>query len=164
MASQNDHENIPEEDTQVPHPTQPEPEHYEASQVLETVKNLIVELQSFKAKNEQLKKAQEKQQELNEILLQSLQERNNGGKTITKVRRDPEVGDNAERKDSSSQETQKYGIKPKQRVREKWTTWKENSRKLNPPVLMGNQGMEKKWKLGCWTLKSNFKYTITPVT
>ena len=49
--------------------SQTEKEHYEASQVLETMKNWIVEIQSFKADNEQLKKAQEKQKEINEILL-----------------------------------------------------------------------------------------------
>ena len=77
MASQNDHEYLAKEGTLVPHPTHPKPEHFEANHVLETVKNLIVEFQSFKAENEQLKKAQEKQQDLNEILLQILQERNN---------------------------------------------------------------------------------------
>ena len=54
---------------------------------------------------------QEEQQELNEILLQSLQERNNGGKPPPKVGRDPKVGDNVERKKSSSQETKKEKVK-----------------------------------------------------
>jgi predicted ATP-dependent serine protease len=42
------------------------------TQVLETMRNLIVELQAFKADNEKLKKAQEDQQEINEVLLHSI--------------------------------------------------------------------------------------------
>ena len=52
MASQNDHEDIPKEGTPVPPPTQPKLERSDTSQVLETVKNMIVELQSIKEKNE----------------------------------------------------------------------------------------------------------------
>ena len=52
-------------------------ENSEASQVLEIMRHLIVEIQIFKAENEQLNKAQEKQQKINEILLQSLHEKNN---------------------------------------------------------------------------------------
>jgi hypothetical protein len=36
------------------------------TEVLETMRNLIVELQVFKADNEKLKKAQQEQQEINE--------------------------------------------------------------------------------------------------
>jgi hypothetical protein len=43
-----------------------------ATQVLETMRNLIVELQVFKADNEKLKKAHEDQQEINEVLLRSI--------------------------------------------------------------------------------------------
>ena len=41
-------------------------------EVLETMRNLIVELQIFKADNEKLKKAQQKQQEINEVLVHSI--------------------------------------------------------------------------------------------
>ena len=41
-------------------------------EVLETMKNLIVELQVFKADNEKLKKAQQEQQEINEVLLRTI--------------------------------------------------------------------------------------------
>ena len=41
-------------------------------EVLETMRNPIVELQVFKADNEKLKKAQQEQQEINEVLLHSL--------------------------------------------------------------------------------------------
>ena len=54
------------------------------------MKNLIVEMQSFKAKNEQLKKAQEKQQEINKMLLQILHERNNGKEQRTETRKNQE--------------------------------------------------------------------------
>jgi hypothetical protein len=42
------------------------------TEVLETMRNLIVELQVFKADNEKLKKAQQEQQEINEVLLRSI--------------------------------------------------------------------------------------------
>jgi hypothetical protein len=42
------------------------------TEVLETMRNLIVELQVFKAHNEKLKKAQHEQKEINEVLLQSI--------------------------------------------------------------------------------------------
>ena len=60
MSWKNEHEYAPEEDTLVPLPRQPEPEHPKARHVLETMKNLIVEIQSFKEGNEQLKMNQEK--------------------------------------------------------------------------------------------------------
>jgi hypothetical protein len=41
-------------------------------EVLETMRNLIVELKFFKVDNEKLKKAQEEQQEINEVLLRSM--------------------------------------------------------------------------------------------
>ena len=64
-------------------------EHSKANQVLETMRHLIVEIQSYKENNEQLKKAQEKQQEINEILLQSLHEKNNGKEPRTETRKGP---------------------------------------------------------------------------
>ena len=84
MASQSENADQSEEGASTPLTSQPEQEHSEASQVLGTIENLIVEIQSFKADNEQLEKAQEKQQEINEILLQSLQEKNNGEKPLNK--------------------------------------------------------------------------------
>ena len=42
------------------------------TEVLETMRNLIVELQVFKVGNEKLKKAQQEQQEINEVLLRSI--------------------------------------------------------------------------------------------
>jgi len=81
------------------------------------MKNMIVELHRIKEQNEHIRRAQEKQHKLNEILLQSLQERNNGEKPQAKAEMGPEFGNSAERKRSSSQETQKYG-------NQAWTTSK----------------------------------------
>ena len=41
-------------------------------EVLETMRNIIVELQVFKADNEKLKKAWQEHQEINEVLLRSI--------------------------------------------------------------------------------------------
>ena len=60
MASLNENEDQPKNPEQVPPATQLAIEHSEASQALETMRHLIVEIQSYKADNEQLKKAQEK--------------------------------------------------------------------------------------------------------
>ena len=106
MASPVGNENQPENLEQEPPISQPAAEHSEASQVLETMRHLIVEIQSYKADNEQLKRAQEKQQEINEILLQSLQEKNNGKEPRTETKKGPEMEEGAEGKDSSSNETQ----------------------------------------------------------
>jgi hypothetical protein len=42
------------------------------SEVLETMRNLIVELHVFKEDNEKLKKAQKEQKEINDVLLRSI--------------------------------------------------------------------------------------------
>ena len=52
MASQSENADRPEEGAPIPCSLQPEQEHSEAIQVLETMRNLIVEIQSFKADNE----------------------------------------------------------------------------------------------------------------
>jgi len=48
MASLVENENQPENPEQVPPITQPVAEHSEASQLLETMRHLIVEIQSYK--------------------------------------------------------------------------------------------------------------------
>jgi len=106
MASPVDNEYQTKNPEQVPLTTQLAVEHSKASQVLETTRHLIVEIQSYKENNKQLKKAQEKQQEINEILLQSLHEKNNGKEPRTETRKGPEREESAERKSSSSNETQ----------------------------------------------------------
>ena len=57
MVFPNENDNHLEENNHSLPTIQPEAERSEASQVLEMVKNLIVELQSFKAENEQVKEA-----------------------------------------------------------------------------------------------------------
>ena len=91
MPSLSENADQSEEGVPTPHTSQPEQEHYEASQILEIMKNLIFEIKSFKEDNEQLKKAQEKQWDINEILLQSLQEKNNWEKPQKEIGRAIEV-------------------------------------------------------------------------
>ena len=71
MAAQNDAEiRMEGNPEQGPHgdPRQ-NSEGISPTEVLETMRNLIVELHVFKADNEKLKKAQQEQQEINEVLL-----------------------------------------------------------------------------------------------
>jgi hypothetical protein len=74
MAAQNEEEIRLEENPDQGPPREPgkNSEGSSATQVLETMRNLIVELQVFKADNEKLKKAHEDQQEINEVLLCSI--------------------------------------------------------------------------------------------
>jgi predicted ATP-dependent serine protease len=67
MAAQNEEEIRHEENPNQGPPKEPgqNSEGSSATQVLETMRNLIVELQAFKADNEKLKKAHEDQQEIN---------------------------------------------------------------------------------------------------
>ena len=90
MASPVDNEYQTKNPEQVPLTIQLALEHSKSNQVLETMRHLFVEIQSYKENNEQLKKAQEKQQEINEILLQSLHEKNNGKEPRTETRKGPE--------------------------------------------------------------------------
>ena len=96
----------PENPEQIPPATQPAVEHSEASQVLETMRHLIVEIKSYKVDNEQLNKSQEKQHEINEIIIQSLHEKNNGKEPRPETRRGPEREECVERNSTSSNETQ----------------------------------------------------------
>ena len=102
MESHNENDVHPEGDSNANDIAPPEEGHFEAIQVLETMRHLIVEILSFKAENEQPKKAQDRQQEINQILLQSLYERSNEKDQQAKENGDRGVDENAERKDSSS--------------------------------------------------------------
>lgn len=137
MASPVENENQPENQEQVPPITQLAAEHSEASQVLETMRHLIVEIQSYKADNEQLKRAQEKQQEINEILLQSLQEKNNGKEPRTETRKGPEREESAEGKDSSSNETQNSEIQAKTIGKRKVDHLEGEFKKIKPTSFDG---------------------------
>jgi hypothetical protein len=88
------------------------------------MRNLIVELQIFKADNEKLKKAQQEQQEINEVLLHSIvtkkiQKDNNHEEEVNK-RASNNLGLETEKGDSSSEgtpsieERTKYDRKRKQ--------------------------------------------------
>jgi hypothetical protein len=69
MAAQDNAENRMEENPQQrpPGDTRQNSDGSSPTEVLETMRNLIVELQIFKADNEKLKKAQQEQQEINEV-------------------------------------------------------------------------------------------------
>jgi hypothetical protein len=78
-------------------------------EVLETMRNLIVELQFFKADNEKLKKAQQEQQEINEVLLCSIVTKkspkdNNNDEEVNK-RVSKNSGPETEKGDNSSEGT-----------------------------------------------------------
>ena len=70
------------------------------------MKNLIIETQSFKTENEKLKRAQKQQQEINEMLLQILHEKNNGKEQRTETKKNQENGGDVEGDGSSSNDTQ----------------------------------------------------------
>jgi len=71
MSVQNEEEIIPEGNPNQGLPKEPghNNDRSLATQVLETMKNLIMELQVFKDYNEKMKKAHEHQLEINEMLL-----------------------------------------------------------------------------------------------
>ena len=78
-------------------------------EVLETMRNLIVELQVFKDDNEKLKKAQQEQQEINEVLLRSIVTKkgpkdDNHDEEVNK-RASKNSGEKIEKGDSSSKQT-----------------------------------------------------------
>ena len=101
------------------------------------MRNLIVEIHSFKADNEQLRKAQEKQQEINEILMQSLQEKNNGENPQIKIERDPEIPKGTKRKDSSSNGTQKSESRAKPVEKRKIDHLEGEFKKIKPTSFDG---------------------------
>jgi hypothetical protein len=79
------------------------------TEVLETMRNLIFELQVFKADNEKLKKAQHEQQEINEVLLHSIVTKkipkdDNPEEEVSK-RASKNSGEKTEKGDSSSKGT-----------------------------------------------------------
>ena len=65
MPSQSENAYWPEEGAPAPCTTQLEQNHSEVGQVLETMRNLIVEIQIFKADNEKLTRDKEKNQDIN---------------------------------------------------------------------------------------------------
>jgi hypothetical protein len=71
MSVQNEEEIIPERNPNQRLPKEPRHNNDRilATQVLETMKNIIMELQVFKAYNEKMKKAHEHWLEINEMLL-----------------------------------------------------------------------------------------------
>jgi hypothetical protein len=139
------------------------------TEVLETMRNLIVELQVFKADNEKLKKAQQEQQEINEVLLRSIVTKKIQ-KMITMRKRSakgpPRILVRKQKKETVRLKGHlQLKTKPYQTKKEnKQTTLKENLKRLNQLLLMENPGQEKKSRHGCWTSKNTSKSTTIPVT
>ena len=73
---------------------------------METMRNLIVELQVFKEENDKLKKAQHEQQEINEVMLRSIVikkiPKNDDHEEEVSKRASKNYGPEAEKGDSSS--------------------------------------------------------------
>jgi hypothetical protein len=111
MAAQNEEEIRLEENLDQGPPGEPRQnsEGSSTTQVLETMRNLIVELQAFKADNEKLKKAQEDQQEINEVLLCSIvtnkSPKDNDKEEEVNKRASKNSGPEAENENSSSEGT-----------------------------------------------------------
>jgi hypothetical protein len=92
------------------------------TEVLETMRNLIVELQVFKADNEKLKKEQQEKKEINEVLLCSIVTKkspkdDNNEEEVSK-RASKNSGPEVEKRDSSSEGTLSAEEKQKQTERE----------------------------------------------
>ena len=111
MATQNEAEIRLKENPEKRPPEDPRQNSDESSptKVLETMRNLIVELQVFKADNEKLKKTQEEQKEINEVLLRSIVTKkiskdNNEEEEVSK-RASKNYGPEGEKGDNSSKGT-----------------------------------------------------------
>jgi hypothetical protein len=111
MSAQNGEGDRPDRNHNQELPRDPE-HHSEGSsttQVLETMRNLIVELQVFKDDNEKLKKAQEDQLEINEMLLHSIatkkSPRNNEMEEEVSKKSSKNSSHETKREDNSSEDT-----------------------------------------------------------
>jgi hypothetical protein len=111
-------------------------------EVLETMRNIIVELQIFKADNEKLKKAQQEQQEINEILLCSIVTKkipkdDNHDEEVSK-RASKNSGMETEKGDSSSKGTPSTEDKTKpDRKRKQVDHLQGESKNIKPATLYG---------------------------
>jgi hypothetical protein len=106
------------------------------TKVLETMRNLIVELQVFKVDNEKLKKEQQEQQEINEVLLRSIitkkRPKNDNPEEEVNKRASKNSGAKTEKGDSSSEGTPSAEDKTIPDKKEnKQTTLKGNLKRLN---------------------------------
>jgi hypothetical protein len=117
MSAQNEEEIRPEENPNQGLPKEPghNNEGSSTTQVLETMKNLIVELQVFKEDNEKMKKAQEDQLEINEMLLRSIVTKripkNNDKEEEVNKRSSKNSGHETKNENSSSEDTHMTGNK-----------------------------------------------------
>jgi hypothetical protein len=155
MSTHNEEEIRPEENPNQGLPKEPEhnSEGISATQVLETMKNLIVELQVFKADNEKMKKAQEDQLEINEMLLRSIvtkrSPKNNDKEEEVNKRSSKNFGHETKNEDSSSEDTHMTGNKTTMGRKTKQVDHLEGEfKKINRPPLIENKGRVKRIKNG----------------
>jgi hypothetical protein len=112
------------------------------TEVLETMRNLIVELQVFKVDNEKLKKAQQEQQEINEVLLRSIVTKkipkDDNHEEEVRKRASKNSGPEAEKGDSSSEGTPSAEDKTKKDRKRKQVDHLEGEfKKIKPSTFDG---------------------------
>jgi hypothetical protein len=123
------------------------------AEVLETMRNLIVELQVFKADNEKLKKAQQGQQQINEVLLCSIVTKkipkNDSNEEEVSKRASKNSGPVEEKGNSSSEGTPSAQDKKKvDRKRKQIDHLEGEFKKIKLATLMENLEWERKLKHG----------------
>jgi len=110
------------------------------TEVLETIRDLIVELQAFKADNKRLKKAQHEQWEINEVLLRSIVTKKipkdeNQEEEVSKISSN-NFGPEAKKGDNSSEGTPSTEYKTKMRRKRKHVDHLEREfKKIKPSTF-----------------------------
>ena len=109
---------------------------------MEMMINVIVEMQVFKADNEKLKKAQQEQQEINEVLLHSIMTKKNpkddNQEEEVSKRASKNSGPEAEKGDNSSEGTPSTKDKTKTRRKMKQVGHLEGEfKKIKPSIFDG---------------------------
>jgi hypothetical protein len=132
------------------------------TEVLETMRNLIVELQVFKDDNEKLKKAQQEQQEINEVLLHSIVTKkspkdNNHDEEVSK-RASKNSGLKTEKGDSSSQGTPSVEDKTiPDRKRKQVDHLEGEFKNIKPATFDGESGTGEKVEAWLLDIKKYFR-------
>jgi hypothetical protein len=120
------------------------------------MRNLIVELQVFKVDNEKLKKAQQEQQEINEVLLRSIVTKkspkdNNEEEEVSK-RASKNFGPEGEKGDNSFEGTPSAEDKTKTGRKRKQVDHLEGEfKKIKPCTFDGESRTGRSLKHGYWT-------------
>jgi hypothetical protein len=131
------------------------------------MRSLIVEMQVFKADNEKLKKAQQEQQEINEVMLHNIvtkkipKEDNNEEKV--RKRSSKNSGTEEEKGDSSSKGRPSAEEKTKTERKRKLVDHLEGEfKKIKPATFDGESKIGEEDEAWLLDIKNYFRYTITP--